>query len=1667
MAQKNTKADDISRPIMEGQNSILFTLFIMWTVIGASFFIVLFLSLCVGIHSTLELSTTSETMIPLAQETNVAMIVVMLMSGFLLLCVCGNYRELGMQFGTLKKVLHRHCLTSTTRFTIPIFAKTALVVMPTVFMVTEFTSSFYFYNLDIVGLLFFVFVFEYLSHVAKPALDEFYKEIGALTDERLLERRESLRRNSMRRASKVLTGIEVVDTAIVSEGTIALVEQRAKNRTKMVVALFMNIMIMVGYPFTVITLFRSVDVVGRMAIVLFLHPLIMEFLMHGYRASVGKARNGLGDEINVEPVRDLVGIFIFESYLVLCRRIMLCNLGSFQATTIAIIITGIEETLFRTTIERRDIWYHEIYLTNPPYTPDELRKKKDVWAAAIFYSMIAETSAIFISTLMFILYADSRMIFDLGYDDSFTPVDSSVLILQTILELFSELAVDSICTYVELKNDINVLGAINKIHSSMLILGWSGATLFSSFYALNAFKTVPNFVYCSSRDPCDCNAHAFRLYQPICDAVRSNNITSSLIPDTKSEGSRGSFASIANMTTVIIGALVVLVMVAIICTSLTWIQRKKEKREYREMEQALKAKELTPEQAALVADIMRDDFDANASIRKEATKSSSSGVEVADRSRRQSISSSTLARLEIRAEQIKITKNQIGRGAFGDVHKAEWNGVDVAIKQLTKIETDTMKAFRAEVLLMSQLRHPNIITLMGALWGEKMVGIVLEFATGGALDDALKRKKTSSDWTWRDPMLRIITDVAQGMNYLHSTQYFDEKVNQQVECVLHRDLKPGNVLLTTSFAAKVADFGSSKAMTASSEMTLTGTPIYMAPEVVRGEAYGKEADVYSFGVLIFAMTCDEGDAYARFADTVAKEAMDTSNASVMMKVANEDIRPDLHQLEYRNLRALIKSCWMSRSSGRLTFNDIFRKLEKQVRDEIYKKADADFEKLREEKKAEDIRKKELISRARTEVRQFKAPLVLMRAKDFLSFSRLTPFEALRDVGKLKSFDDMTGLEAFLKKNYTIFFSHQWLGWSDPDPSCIQFEVMKSATVKLSGENSTLEKAYVWFDYGCIPQKARQVQMLAVSSLPAVSSSLHAFVIVAPSATHLNTSEECSVTSYNRRGWCRAEVTAHASRRGFNNMYLATSESDIQLVNDDEYNIGDAINIFQGDFTCCRLQHPNHGACDREELLEPMLGLYCDVYKRRFSPRMKRFYDEIEHCKSTVFPEEIEVVLTDGVVETRPLFKDLIDMVEKTIDFENMIEAAGGEKIFVHTDVVDFKAEEKGIFAEDEDLKPILLNTNELDVNLNSEEEILLGRGAFGKVVKGSYRNHAVAVKVMHRNNQDQRDGDTTNEEDIEEDLARFRQECVFMKDLKHENIVMLIGAVWSEELICCVIEYCERGDLDRALSNTTLTWEEDKLDIAINISSGMNYLHGCVFFDDKTKRYVEGVVHRDLKPSNVLLTGSGIAKISDMGESRVLSSEGSMTIVGTPFFMAPEVALGERYDERCDVFSFGMILAEMCQLGGITVLLKNALLHKHPKTRVIANSRLLNSLLRNKIRPEFVSMGENTISTTPEAIYSLMRRCWSHDGSARPSFEDILSELNEIRTQQCALVRAGRSTVDNNEMERLKKEHMEAEMRRKSALEEESRKAQEKLRERMKRVASLRNRQRKEDKKIK
>ena len=202
----------------------------------------------------------------------------------------------------------------------------------------------------------------------------------------------------------------------------------------------------------------------------------------------------------------------------------------------------------------------------------------------------------------------------------------------------------------------------------------------------------------------------------------------------------------------------------------------------------------------------------------------------------------------------------------------------------------------------------------------------------------------------------------------------------------------------------------------------------------------------------------------------------------------------------------------------------------------------------------------------------------------------------------------------------------------------------------------------------------------------------------------------------------------------------------------------------------------------------MLGLYCDVYKRRLSPRLKLFYDAIEHEKSVVFPEQISVQFVNGKHEVRPFFSNLIAMVEKQIDYENMIEAARGS--IMDSGAIELDVEEAEM-EKDSDLAPVLLNQYELKFGEEGEEEVVLGKGSFGKVVKAQYRSHDVAVKMLKH------DGSSglESEEELAESLARFRQECIFMKELKHTNIVMMIGAVWSLDLCCCVLEFCAGGTL--------------------------------------------------------------------------------------------------------------------------------------------------------------------------------------------------------------------------------------------------------------------------------
>ncbi|ETL78565.1 TKL protein kinase [Phytophthora nicotianae] len=155
-------------------------------------------------------------------------------------------------------------------------------------------------------------------------------------------------------------------------------------------------------------------------------------------------------------------------------------------------------------------------------------------------------------------------------------------------------------------------------------------------------------------------------------------------------------------------------------------------------------------------------------------------------------------------------------------------------------------------------------------------------------------------------------------------------------------------------------------------------------------------------------------------------------------------------------------------------------------------------------------------------------------------------------------------------------------------------------------------------------------------------------------------------------------------------------------------------------------------------------------------------------------------------------------------------------------------------------------------------------------------------------------------------LVDFTKEIRMAAFLDHPNIVRFVGLSWRTlPDLCMVSEYVALGDLAHFLAQQDskyLTWKEDKLPIAADISNALVYLHSLSPI----------VLHRDLKSLNVLLTEDLQAKVSDFGLSRETSFDETMTSgVGTLLWTAPEVLRGERYSEKADIYSFGVVLAEL------------------------------------------------------------------------------------------------------------------------------------------------------------
>ena len=210
------------------------------------------------------------------------------------------------------------------------------------------------------------------------------------------------------------------------------------------------------------------------------------------------------------------------------------------------------------------------------------------------------------------------------------------------------------------------------------------------------------------------------------------------------------------------------------------------------------------------------------------------------------------------------TVAELGRGAMGVVYKARDPQIDrfVAIKtvSLWGQEPDEEKEFRLrfanEAQAAGRLHHPAIVSVFDV--GENPENqdpyIVLEYVSGESLNKILSREKKLP----LEGALQLATEIAEALEYAHA------------QGVVHRDIKPANILITEDGHAKIADFGIAKLNLAHFTLPgrVLGTPAYMAPEQLSGEGCDGRSDLFSLGVILYAMVTGHSPFQGNSATTV-------------------------------------------------------------------------------------------------------------------------------------------------------------------------------------------------------------------------------------------------------------------------------------------------------------------------------------------------------------------------------------------------------------------------------------------------------------------------------------------------------------------------------------------------------------------------------------------------------------------------------------------------------------------------------------------------------------------------------------------------------------------------------------------------------------------------------
>ena len=267
--------------------------------------------------------------------------------------------------------------------------------------------------------------------------------------------------------------------------------------------------------------------------------------------------------------------------------------------------------------------------------------------------------------------------------------------------------------------------------------------------------------------------------------------------------------------------------------------------------------------------------------------------------------------------------NIIGQGGYGTVYKGVLADTLVAIKKSKVVDRSQIDQFVNEVIILSQIKHPNVVKLLGCCLETPVPLLVYQFVTNDTLFHHIHDEGCASSIPW-DMRLRIATETAAALAHMHSAPMH----------IIHRDVKSANILLDDEYTAKVSDFGVSRLFSLEETHLATlvqGTFGYIDPEYFHSGLLTQKSDVYSFGVVLVELLTG---AHVVSFDREEKDRnlgmyfLSAMEDDRLHKILEARVRKEGHAEQLRGVAELARKCLRIKGDKRPTMKEVKEELAK-------------------------------------------------------------------------------------------------------------------------------------------------------------------------------------------------------------------------------------------------------------------------------------------------------------------------------------------------------------------------------------------------------------------------------------------------------------------------------------------------------------------------------------------------------------------------------------------------------------------------------------------------------------------------------------------------------------------------------------------------------------------